>query len=82
VIHTCYVKSSLRVIASDAGAACKPKENALDIYSKAGADAAFLGKTAKAADADTVDGLDSTQARGGPQGRQDRSVPQARRDPV
>jgi hypothetical protein len=72
VIHTCYTKSSgaWRVIDADAGQACKSNEAALDLYSKSGADLAFLdkseadglylGKTQKAADSDKLDGQDST----------------------
>jgi hypothetical protein len=63
VIHTCYVKSSgaLRVIDTGLGQSCKGNELPLDVYSKAGADAVFLGKTAKAADSDTLDGKNSTE---------------------
>ena len=72
VIHSCYTKSSgaWRVVDADAGQACKSNEAALDLYSKSGADLAFLdtaeadarylGKTAKAADSDKLDGQDSS----------------------
>ena len=72
VIHSCYTKSSgaWRVIDADAGQSCKSNEAALDLYSKGGADALFLdqteadglylGKTAKAADSDKLDGQDSS----------------------
>jgi hypothetical protein len=45
----------------DAGSNCKQGETTLDLYTKAGAEAAFLGKTEKASDADMLDGHDSTQ---------------------
>ncbi len=72
VIHSCYTKSSgaWRVIDTGAGQTCKSNEAALDLYSKGAADLAFLdkpeadatylGKTAKAADSDKLDGLDSS----------------------
>ena len=62
VIHSCFTKSSgaWRVIDAEAGQACKSNEAPLDLYSKGGADLAFLdtpeadarylGRTAKAAD--------------------------------
>ena len=71
VIHSCFTKSSgaWRVIDADAGQTCKSNEAPLDLYSKGGADLAFLdtpeadarylGRTAKAADSDKLDGLDS-----------------------
>lgn len=63
VIHSCYTKSSgaWRVIDTALGQTCKSSEAALDLYSKSGADLAFLGKTAKAADSDQLDGKDSTE---------------------
>jgi hypothetical protein len=62
VISTCYnaPSSSWRVIDADAGAKCKSGELRLDMYSKSGAETAFLAKAAKAADADLLDGLNST----------------------
>jgi hypothetical protein len=62
VIHSCYTKSSgaWRVIDTGLGQACKSNEAALDLYSKEGADLAFLAKTGKAADSDKLDGQDST----------------------
>jgi hypothetical protein len=61
VIHTCYTKSSgaWRVIDTGLGQNCKGNEAALDLYSKGGADLAFLAKTEKAADSDKLDGVDS-----------------------
>jgi hypothetical protein len=63
VVHTCYTKSSgaWRVIDTDLGQTCKSNEAALDLYSKSGADLAFLAKTGKAADSDKLDGKDSTE---------------------
>ena len=68
VIHSCYTKSSgaWRVIDTGLGQTCKSNEAALDLYSKGGADSSteanglFLGKTAKAADSDKLDGQDSS----------------------
>lgn len=62
VVHACFTKTSgsLRLIDTDAGQTCKSNESAIALYSKGGADAAFLGKSEKAADSDTLDGLDST----------------------
>jgi hypothetical protein len=62
VVHTCYTKStgSLRVIDTGLGQTCKANEAAVDVYSKGGADLAFLAKTGKAADSDKLDGQDST----------------------
>jgi hypothetical protein len=62
VIHTCYTKSSgaWRVIDTGLGQTCKSNESALDVYSKGGADLAFLAKTEKAADSDKLDGNDSS----------------------
>jgi hypothetical protein len=62
VIRTCYTKSSgaWRVIDTGAGQACKSNEAALDVYSKGGADLAFLAKGGKATDSDTLDGQDSS----------------------
>ena len=62
VIHTCYTKSSgaWRVVDTGLGQTCKANEAAVDVYSKGGADLAFLAKTGKAADSDKLDGLDSS----------------------
>jgi hypothetical protein len=72
VIKACYSKTgSWRVIStSNPAETCKAGGQMLELYSKSGADAAFLdqteagalylGKTAKAADAEMLDGLDST----------------------
>jgi hypothetical protein len=62
VIHTCYTKSSgaWRVIDTGLGQTCKSNEAALDLYSKGGADLAFLAKTGKAADSELLDGQDSS----------------------
>ena len=51
VVHSCYTKSSgaWRVIDTGLGQTCKANEAALDLYSKGGADLAFLAKTGKAA---------------------------------
>lgn len=63
VIHTCYTKSSgaWRVIDTGLAQSCKANELPLDVYSKGGADLAFLAKTATAADSDKLDGSDSTE---------------------
>lgn len=62
VIHTCYTKSSgaWRVIDTGLSQTCKSNEAALDLYSKDGADLAFLAKTGKAADSELLDGQDSS----------------------
>jgi hypothetical protein len=63
VAHTCYQTKdgALRVIDPAQGETCNAKkEQSLDFYSKAGADAAFGGATAKAPDSDKLDGIDST----------------------
>jgi hypothetical protein len=61
VIHTCFGKGSGTWRPIDYPTKqCKSGETQLDLYSKSGADAAFLGKTAKAADSDKLDGIDST----------------------
>ena len=62
VIHTCYTKSSgaWRVVDTGLGQTCKSNEAALDLYSKGGADLAFLAKTGKAADSELLDGQDSS----------------------
>jgi hypothetical protein len=62
IIRSCYTKSSgaWRVIDTGLGQTCKSNEAALDLYSRAGADLAFLGKTAQAADSDKLDGQDSS----------------------
>ncbi len=62
VIHTCYTKSSgaWRVIDTGLGQTCKSNEAALDLYSKGGAELAFLAKTGKAADSELLDGQDSS----------------------
>ncbi len=69
-VKTCFsqAKGTFRPI--DNSANCRKGEQSLEFYSKSGADAAFLsqteadglylGKTAKAADADKLDGIDST----------------------
>jgi hypothetical protein len=61
VVHTCYSQAvgTWRPI-DYPNAQCRKGETLLDLYSKAGADAAFLGKSGKAADSDLLDGLDST----------------------
>ena len=63
VIHSCYTKSSgaWRVIDTGLGQTCKANEAPLDLYSKGGADLAFLSKTGTAADSDKLDGKDSTE---------------------
>jgi hypothetical protein len=62
VITTCFSKASgtWRPIESPAQQ-CKKDEQTLTLYSRGGADAAFLAKAAKAADADLLDGMDSSQ---------------------
>jgi hypothetical protein len=62
VVHTCYTKSSgaWRVIDTGLGQTCKSNEAAIDLYTKGGADLAFLGKTATAANSDKLDGQDSS----------------------
>jgi hypothetical protein len=72
IVHSCYAKSSgaWRVIDTEAGQTCKSNEAPVDLYSRSGADLAFLdrteadglylGKTAKASDSDKLDGKDST----------------------
>ena len=62
VVHTCYTKSSgaWRVIDTGAGQSCKSNEAPLDLYSRGGADLAFLAKTGKAADSELLDGHDSS----------------------
>ena len=62
VIQSCYTKSSgaWRVIDTGLGQTCKSNEAAIDLYSKGGADLAFLAKTGKAADSELLDGQDSS----------------------
>lgn len=62
VIHSCYTKSSgaWRVIDNEAGQTCKGNEAPLGLYSKGAADLTFLAKTGQAADADKLDGQDSS----------------------
>lgn len=62
IVNTCFNKPQgmWRPIDVEAGQQCKSGEVRLDLYSKSGADAAFLARTAKAADAEQLDGLDST----------------------
>ena len=67
VIHACRNNSTgaVRVIDTQAPQSwlrtcSSAAETALDFYAKSGADAAFLGKTATAADSDKLDGLDSS----------------------
>jgi hypothetical protein len=59
-IKTCYKTATATWRPIDSSASCKSGETQLDFYSKIGADATFLGKTAKAADSDKLDGIDST----------------------
>jgi hypothetical protein len=56
----CVGSSGKLTAVDEATGSCKPGDVTLSWYTKDGASAAFLGKTAKAADADTLDGLDST----------------------
>jgi len=73
VVHLCYKVDSAGNVTKDAHVrvidpslsqadrnSCKKHEGATDVYSKSGADAAFLGASAKAADSDKLDGIDST----------------------
>lgn len=61
VIHSCYTPPSGTWRPIDfPSQRCGTGQAQLDVYSKSGADAAFLGKTAKAADSDKLDGIDST----------------------
>lgn len=62
VIHTCYAKSTgaWRVIDTAPDQSCKSNEAALDLYSKDGANLAFLAKNGKAADSELLDGQDSS----------------------
>src|SRR4051812_21645306 len=60
VVKTCFAKNQGTWRPIENAANCKAGESAVDFYSKSGADAAFLGKTAKAADSDKLDGIDST----------------------
>ncbi len=56
----CVGSSGKLTAVDEATGSCKPGDVTLSWYTRDGANAAFLGKTAKAADADKLDGLDST----------------------
>src|SRR5262245_27180109 len=60
VITVCAKDGAWRSIDTQAGSGCKSNETQVQVYSKAGADAAFLGVSGKAADADKLDGIDSS----------------------
>src|SRR5690349_12245950 len=60
VAKLCYDSKQGTTRVVDDAAQCTSREAALSVYTKAGADAAFLGKTAKAADSDQLDGKDSS----------------------
>jgi hypothetical protein len=54
VVSACVDKKEIRLVGDEP---CKKKETALSFYSKQGADAAFLGATATAADSSRLGGL-------------------------
>jgi uncharacterized protein YjbI with pentapeptide repeats len=54
----CVKASNVRAISS--GGTCASGETTLQVYTKGGADTKFLSKTGKAANADKLDGKDST----------------------
>jgi hypothetical protein len=56
----CVGNSGKLTAVDEATGSCKPGDVPLSWYTRDGANAAFLGNTAKAADADKLDGLDST----------------------
>jgi hypothetical protein len=56
----CVGSSGKLTAVDEATGSCKPGDVPLSWYTKDGAQAVFLGKTAQAADADKLDGLDST----------------------
>ena len=60
VAHTCAHKGNEELRVADAAKGCKKDETPVDLYTKEGADAAFLTQGGKAADSDKLDGLDST----------------------
>jgi hypothetical protein len=61
-VKTCFAKGKWTPIDSSTG--CKAGEQSIDLYSKAGADATFLGINGKAANSDLLDGMDSSDLRG------------------
>src|SRR5262249_55794045 len=54
----CVQGAGVRAVASTSN--CASGETTLKVYTKTGADTAFLSKTGKAANADKLDGKDST----------------------
>lgn len=60
IVLGCVGNSGKLTAVDETTGACKPGDVTLSWYTKDGASAVFLGKTAKAADADKLDGQDST----------------------
>lgn len=60
VISGCLSSSGYIRGIDDATGSCKTGDTSLSWYTKEGAEATFLGRSERAADADTLDGLDST----------------------
>ncbi len=56
-LQVCLDRASIRV---DTGDGCKSKEESVEVYTKAGVDAAILAANPAGGDADTLDGIDST----------------------
>jgi hypothetical protein len=56
----CVASSGIIRSVDEATGSCRPGDVALSWYTKSGANNVFLGKTAKAADSDELDGLDSS----------------------
>src|SRR6266508_3636780 len=68
VVEACVAAKSGAVRVVDSAGDCSSKESPLSFYSKSGAEAAFLGAADKAADAELLDGIDSSAfVRGGGQ---------------
>jgi hypothetical protein len=56
LLHVCFNNSTGALRASDSSSTCRASEASLDVYTRSGADTAFLARTGTAANADALGG--------------------------
>jgi hypothetical protein len=60
VLHACFSANTGALRAVDSSASCRGSESSLDLYTRPGADSAFLARTGTAANADALGGTPAT----------------------
>src|SRR5215475_1625935 len=60
VLHVCFNANTGALRAVDSSASCRGSESNLDLYTRSGADSAFLARTGTAANAEALGGTPAT----------------------